>query len=364
MKRICLIALLLASSLSACQAQLPTVPEPGPSSGPTGTDQSSRTLFGQALSKRSLSLELFQPTDKANSNQAAGGRSDNAVSAPEMPASAPMGLPALDMAPAGRIMMPGWSGEFNHYALQFAEESTFAPANSQHLVAAYQQTVLPLVKEWDAQARLVESNAYVGQQTQESPAFFLPDASGNPSETAVRLMYRLVSSAKKETLVVYLTDTETRVHRLVWGESKLDLSSLNLDSIAAREKAFQAFNNRDADPGYPVYPEQAYPEMEVLYNIPPNASWQIQLNQHSGQNSRYFVSVSFEVPQASQDARAYGSAEIDAISGEIQQLNRPLYYRPPVESGRMPVPSQGEGTESVAVAKATVTPQPLNPQVR
>lgn len=375
MKRTMLFSALLALGLSACQGQMPSVPQPSASPGNGSTQHGSSTLFGQALSKRTLSLDLFEQT--AGDGNASGGV-DNAAGRPvseesaSQPASSPQmsgggmsvapgAMPAADIAPGGRLMMPGWFGEFNQYALQFAEESVFPASSTWNLLSAYHQTVRPLIQNWDAQARLVESSAYVGDQTEGAARHYLPDASGQPTEMAVRLMYRLASSERKETLVVYLTDTETRLHRLVWGEPHLDLSALKLDSNAARDKALEAFKSRDASPGYPVYPDYSHPEMEVLYNVPANASWQLHLNQHSAQNSRYFVSVSFPVANPRYpEERAHGSAEIDAVSGEILQLNRPVYYRP--RTGRDDI-SVGSGTASGGGFNAGPAPE-IMPMLR
>lgn len=337
MKRTLLLSALLALTLSACQSQLPSVPQPSPSAGNGSTQQGSNTLFGQAISKRTLSLDLFQQNNDASANNGTGRPvSESAPQAGGDMSAAPMApgaMPASDIAPGGRLMFPGWFGEFDQYVLQFAEENVFPASTTFSLLSAYNQTVKPLIQNWDSQARLVESTAYIGKQAEGGVQQYLPDASGELSDKAVRLMYRLASSARKETLVVYLTDTETLLHRLVWGEPNLDLSSLKLDSNAARDKALQAFQNRDASPGYPVYPEQTVEDMQIMYSIPANASWQINLNQHSAQNSRYFVSVFFPVANPTYpEERVYGSAEIDAVSGEILQLNRPVHYQPRPET--------------------------------
>jgi len=326
MKRLILIALLL----SACNnTSLPGVQPPTAPPGTGQTGQTGNTLFGNALSKRSLSLDLFQ-AGGGNGNDAGNA---TAESSQNTAPGAPAPMPAADMAMGGRIGI-GWfgGGEFNQYVLQFAEESTFAASSAQTLLGAYQQTVQPLLQEWDAQARLLESTAYVGPtgSSNLNQEIFFPDAQGKPVKADVRFMYRLASSERKETLVVYLTSSETRVHRLVWGESKLDLSQIKVDSNAARDLALKAFQDRSHSAAYPIYPESDQPEMQILYTVPATARWDIQLNQHSGQTSRYFVSVQFQVADANSPEgqnMAYGHAEIDAISGEIQSLNRPVHYR-------------------------------------
>lgn len=341
-----LLFLLSACSSNLTVAQIP--PKQTASSTPavSGQNSSSQTLFGNAKSKRSLSLDLFAGSGQAQT----GGRdvsSENTAGAPGsvLPqrsapgASVPMasgGGMAMPVAPptAGRAVadskMIGMAyGEFNQFVLQFAEENIFDASSAKTLLTAYNQTVKPLLNQWDASGRLIESQARLGTGSDQQDEFYLPGPDGKPQQLKVNYMYRFASTQRKETLVVYLTDSETRVHRMVWGEPNIDLSRVKLDSAGAKDLALKAFNSRSATGEYPVYPDQSWPGMEIIYSVPNNARWQISLNQHSGAN-RYFVSVMIDQPAASEQEKpvAYGSAEIDADSGKIVSLNRPVYYRP------------------------------------
>lgn len=330
--------------LSACSSNLPgaQLPNPASSSNPTasanpnGQSGSVQTLFGTAKSKRSLSLDMFAGSAQTGNASAENASSPGSVGqATTAPASGGMAMPVPAPASAGRSLagdskMIGIPyGEFNQYVLQFAEENIFEASPATTLLTAYNQTVKPLVTQWDSTARLIESQARIGKGPGQEEFYYLPGDDGKPQQLKVNYMFRFASSQRKETLLVYLTDTETRVHRLVWGEPNIDFSRVKLDSNAAKDLALSAFNSRSANGDYPVYPDQSYPGMEIVYSVSDNARWQVSLNQQSGA-SRYFVSVTIEQAATSDNDKpiAYGSAEIDAVSGKITSLNRPVFYRP------------------------------------
>lgn len=363
MKRLVLLSLLL----TACSSQLPAVqPSAQPSTPasvqPAGS-QSGSTLFGDALTKRSLSLSLFpqngnapQNGDNAASNspnvapappsRSSAGGTAVGVARPEA-AGAPIGFGSPGKmsgdAARGGMMLP-WHGEFSQVTLKYAEENIYPKAKATSLVAIYNETVANLVKQWDSSARLLESRAQLGAGSGES--FYLPGDNGKPEEVKVNFLYRLASTQRKETLVVYITDTQTRVHRLVWGEPQIDLSAVKLDSEAAQAKALAALKDTGkAD--YPVYPEQSQPEMQVITDIPADARWQVSLSQNSEQPGRYYVSVQFEAdakgqlpPDMPRRQMVYGSVEVNAGTGEITQVNRPVIYAPFISArpGAAPMP--------------------------
>lgn len=348
--------------LSACQGtNLPggpsTQPSPQPSASVNNGAQTGTGLFANALSKRSLSLDAFgQSAESAADGNNATGSAPAAAPAPTAGAVSPgrnaaaqdaiaPGFPGGD---AGRLSMPGYGwNSFDQVVLQFAEESIFPASKAQSLMSAYTQTAQPLMQEWDSTARLSESQAYLGQLNPQQ-SYYLPDENGKPSQVKLNYLYRWTSDKRKESLIVYLTDTETRVHRMVWGEPNLDFSKVSLDSDAAQNKAKAALESTASNPGYPVYPDQAYPDQEIVTQIPADAQWQIQLNQNQGQNSRYFISVNFMTNSANAGERyASGFVEIDAVSGAILNLNRPLLY-----TGKMDV-------GSVEPAQAVMPPKAL-----
>lgn len=345
--------------LTACngnpgnQISKPTPASVTPSGTASGNpDQSSATsaggIFANAVRKQTLSLDLFGGATKSTvqasgnaTNSSSGGTQTRGsaegspgVGAPQ-PAAAPMAPSVMPMPISaradGKMIAPGaWGGEFSNYVLQFAEESDFAASKATSLLNAYNQTVKPLLAQWDANARLIESQANIGTGTsQDQGYYYLPDSKGQPQQLKVNFLFRFASTSRKESLVVYLTDSDTRVHRLVWGESNLDLSKIKLDSGQAQATALKALSAKTNSGSYPSYPDQASPEIVILYDIPSSAHWSVSLNQSNG-GSRYYASVNFPYQTGTGrdgEQQVYGSAEIDAVSGEILSLNRPVYYR-------------------------------------
>jgi hypothetical protein len=142
---------LLSTSLLLVACGNPTTPNVLPTGNPSvqpvdGLDITPRPkgIFTNAISKRVLALPA--------SGNAGAGQNVNAPNAPTAaPSAAPMGMPAPmpvseaavgrgGSAPfagdAGKMMMPCCYGEFNNYAIQYAEESTFAGATDATLLQA------------------------------------------------------------------------------------------------------------------------------------------------------------------------------------------------------------------------------------
>ncbi len=370
------LSLALALSLSACSnGQINSIlpkPSTSPSASPASGTQTGKTVFSNALSKRLL------PLNTAAQSGTAGGQQDASqpatAPAPQLgrPASAEsssankIAAPTAGDVAAGasaRMSMPWFGGgEFNQYVIQFAEENIFPANQASTLLKAYEQTVKPILAEWDSSARLVESRANLGLDGNSAFIEYisLPGADGNAEQLQPDYVFRFASSNRKETLNVYLLKKETRVHRLVWGEPTIDLSKVKIDSSRAQEIATKAFTSRSSKPGYPVYPEslEQQPNLQIAYEVPANATWQIQLNQQGQDQNRYFVSVSFDLkmpaqpspmpsaqvkdpaldpngtrcvqvmPMYPEQSRVWGSVELDAASGEIKSLSRPTLYLP------------------------------------
>ena len=378
------VALGMALSLTACTAgqinAILTTPSAAPASA---RPDAGRALFSDALSRRILPI--------ANSAVQASGASSTqpatapAVSAPAPAAAAPaVGREMAKIAPGAavdRMMMPWYGGgEFNQYVIQFAEETLFKPTQATTLLKAYSETVKPILSQWDASARLVESRANLG--IENNPDFneyiSLPGRDGESEQIRPLYIFRFASTPRKETLNVYLLGKETRVHRMVWGEPQIDLARVRVDSSKARDLALRALTSQEkAD--YPIYPDGQIqdPNQQVIKEIPDNAQWQIQLNQQGREQSRYFVSVSFEVkssvlrpvpeviqkegtrcfmdggmPEAQAMLRVWGSVELDAATGAIQQVNRPVLYLP------MYTPAM----RCEPIAPPTAIPVPVEPQ--
>lgn len=269
--------------------------------------------------------------------------------------------------------------DFNQYVIQYAEENIYPASKGNDLLEVFQESVQPLLKEWDPEARLIESRAMVNSL--EPEYIQLPGRRGEPLKVMPRYVYRLASTPLKQTLNVYVLEDEIRVHRMVWGENQIDISRVKIDSDQAIALARKAVASTVKDPGYPVYPsatEIQNPGMKVIYELPEDLVWQIHLTQQEGRQLRYFISffhgqgggggIAMPVPlnavadstpakgfsevSRSGDALATetsvsilpapmpkpimswsGSLEIDAVSGQILALNRPVIYYPTAASG-------------------------------
>lgn len=266
--------------------------------------------------------------------------------------------------------------DFNSYSIQYAEENIYAAARGEGMVAVYKQSVQPILTEWDANARLLESRS---QQNSENEEYIQFPGKDEPIKLKPRFVYRLASNTKKETLNVYVLDKEIRVHRMVWGEQNIDISRVKIDSDAVLSIVRRAFSSKQDPVGIPVYPEANNPEFNhseatVVYEIPQDLQWSLHLNQQSRDSLRYFVNINFEVKSellpAPAPSRAdydgndpdivypnppfpdmqylYGSIEIDAVTGEIKSMNRPVIY-----------PMYGNHRGEVSVGYAGPAPEPM-----
>lgn len=346
------------SVLVACQSAQTPGQTPGPSPSSTlpspvssaGTDTNVSALFPNALSKRSLSPASFSEGQNAQGTATpAAPEANSGAAAPRAPGVAPAGDVAVD-----KMIAPGYFGSpFDQVELKFVEELRFAAPEGTSLLSTYKQDMLPLVNSWDSKARLLMSAASEGQET-----YYLPNEKQESEQVAVNFSFQWVSNAKQETLMIYVLDKEIRMHRMVWGPPNIDISQVKVDTADAMARAKKAFSDRSKDPGYSVYPgsDNLDPSVNVLYAIPEDASWDISLNEQQGK-LRYFVSVNFKINDvASRRSDIYvgGFMEMDAMTGKIEQLNRPTWYE---WSDREPQFS--EGSTGSAVSPPPLPPEPV-----
>lgn len=370
--------LMLASlSLSACSLAGPTPMLPaGPSQ-----QQGVKPLLSSALLKRTLQLQ--QINGQVVPVAAVTPQSERGFGIQQVATAIAISEPAVSR-PA---IAPGYyygGHDFNQYTIQYAEENIY-PGAQGTLLSVYESTVKGILNEWDASARLIESRAQLNAQDDEY--IHLPGHAGEPQRIRPDFVFRFASTPRKETLNVYVMGNETRVHRMVWGEPQIQIERVQIDSDQAVSIAQQAFASRNDQPGYPVYPTledaQRDRNIEVVYDIPSELQWHVQLNQQSRDQLRYFLNFSYrdtpsvsrpEVMAASSDQansplatstidvapqeffyqpHLYGSIEIDAITGEIKSLNRPMIYRPVVEEGKT-----SSGSASMGFPSSLVDPLP------
>lgn len=333
-------------ALVACQsAQIPgQTPSPSPSStlpSPVASSGTSAlTLFPNALSKRSLSPTSFSEGQKSGAGASAPTAS--AGNSTSVGAPAPMAPPMAGDEAMGKMIAPGYFGSpFDQVELKFVEELRFAAPKGTSLLSTYKQDMLPLVGSWDSDARLLMTSASEGQEM-----YYLPNDNQEPEQMSVNFAFQWVSSKKQETLMIYVLDKEIRMHRMVWGPPNIDISALKIDSNDVLARSKKAFSDRSNAPGYSVYPGSDHldPSVHVLYAIPEDASWDISLTEQQGKY-RYFISVNFKVKDTSSqrsDIYAGGFIEMDAMTGKIEQLNRPTWYSWNEQEVPMPIAMPAE----------------------
>lgn len=264
------------------------------------------------------------------------------------------------------------SGEFNNYVPITAEELTFAGSKESDLKTVYQKTVAAILNDWDSSARLLESRGKTKPEENQDYEYEYISLPGLEQDSELRFnarwVFRFASDQRKETLNVYINDTETRVYRVIYGEPNIDISRLNVSLAEAQTIARKAFADRSKNPGYPVYPDRNYIDSNsFVYEIPEDLNWGVNLVQN-GNKLVYHLNFNYgyENPDAPQpepsptpsavpsvtpttmpspelyddvpfpeptpcfygyaDPNVYGSISIDASSGKILSLDRPVYY--------------------------------------
>lgn len=306
--------MLLLTQLAACGQPNQNIPAPISSSGTNSNQSQNQTasanptpanqpVFASATSKRTLSLDKLP----ANSGilptgaSASGGSSNGAnipMTAPSAAASAIPGMSDISSSvryssPYGGGYYPFTSGgDFNSYVPVQAEENIFAGSNSTELLDVHTQTILPMLKEWDAQARLVESrgNTAPGNAYNPSLEYVSIPALGNEQPMMMRpaWIFRYASTPRKETLTIYVMQKETRAYRVSWSEPNIDLTQVKVTVAKAQEIARQAIADTTEKPGYPVYPESAQylnANSKIIYSVPSDLNWNVSLSQQGKQLS-------------------------------------------------------------------------------
>lgn len=400
--RIAILSLVGSLTLSACSTSLSGLPGTLNSVVPAGITThtvAASGLLANAKSKRAIPV---------NTSTSSGGSTGNTTSGSAVAPTAPTTTPAMApqpqaaekmaadiaIAPSGSaisaprmgLMMPYYGGgEFNNYTVTFAEENIYPGAKTTSLLQTYTQVIQPILKEWDAKARLLESRGNLVRTSSNDESnieyVYLPGKDPNQNiKLRPDWVFRFSSTPLKETLQIYVMGDETRVIRNVWGEPNVDISKVKIDSDQALELARKAFANRDKV-SYPVYPEsqQIDSRSQIIYDIPAQVNWRINLNQQES-NLRYFLSFDYKegtetttskpdtpvmvmpantatatvsapatsvvtasptlVTGSTTPAVEYrciepamptvqyfsGSLTMNAVTGEIEQLNRPVRY--------------------------------------
>lgn len=369
----------LAFSLQLLSACNPAVTNPNSTPEPqvSASAPAEENLFDSALSREEVDTAAAVNSGGVSSPVNPSGVPASAPSAYPMPepSAAPSAYPYpgpgmndISAAYPGRYY-PGYgaySGDFNQYVAIKAERITYPGSNADDLQGVYQARVQTILNEWDPNARLIESRGQSNPDPDQPEYIYLPDAPGNePIQFNARWVFQFSSTARKETLNIYINGDETRAYRVIYGQPSIELNKAEVSSVQAIATAKAAVANRSAV-DYPVYPaanESVQPELKVIYELPENLNWRVNLTQQ-GNTLVYALSFSYATtraalnlptasPTASPEASPFpmvtptpmpggcygygyaspeeiiylsGSISIDAVSGEVLNLNRPVYY--------------------------------------
>lgn len=377
--------------LSACT---PTVTAPNGTAQPqpSASAPAEDALFDSALSREEVDTAAAVNSGGASAPVNPSGTPASAPGAYPMPepsaapSAYPYPAPGMNDISVGYPggYYPGYgsfSGDFNHYVAIKAERITYPGSDADDLQGVYQARVQTILNEWDPSARLIESRGQSNPSPDQPEYIYLPDAPGNePIQFNARWVFQFSSTARKETLNIYINGEETRAYRVIYGQPAIELNKVGVSSTQAIATAKAAFANRSAV-NYPVYPaanEPVQPELKVIYELPENLNWRVHLTQQGSTlvyalsfnytTTRKALNLPVSVPTASPSIEpslppedpatgtepspfplvtptplpggcygyGYGTPEdtiylsgsisIDAVSGEVLNLNRPVYY--------------------------------------
>lgn len=292
MKKSSMLLLLCLLTLPACGTG-PTSVTPSPAAS------ASAVTFANVISKRTLGLTNLGSLGGTASSGASSGSSTGTGT----PAAAPVANAGQDVA-VGRPMSGIASyyyggGEFNNYVAVMAEENVLAGNSSGDLLAVYQQSILPLLKAWDPQARLIESRGNTHPELRDPNSYEYVYVPGLSSDKQMQLkpdwVFRFASTPRKETLTVYVTGKETRAYRVVWSEPNLAIARVKIPVQQAIEMARQALRSQSSQTDYPVYPDATSgmgSNATVVYDLPTDLNWTVSLGQQGDQLS-YYLNVNY-----------------------------------------------------------------------
>lgn len=301
------LSFVLVLQLNACvPATSPNSSGALPSTAPASSATSplpETQLFSKALSRRDL--------DPAAVNQDAAVPSAVPTPAPlAAPTAVPMAAPGAYgsgygdissvVSPYGYGYSSYFGGTFNQYEPLRAEELTYPGNASRNLQTVYDETVQPMLQEWDSAARLLETR---GNTRPDQPErIYVPgvtDTMDSPREFKAYWIFRFASSPRKETLSIYINPQETLAYRTLYGEPDLALQKAQVSSERAIEIARAAFKDPEtrvvsesSSSAWLPYPVPSRdPNFRVIYDLPTDLNWRTQLFQ---QGPRLVYSLSFD----------------------------------------------------------------------
>lgn len=341
-----LIALVIL--LTACGQ--PTTPDVNNTGNPTVISQPSNLKFNKVSDARMAEYNSLI-------TQASGQESAVANNSVSAPASAPMvGATSADaIGGSSKMAMPSFMpyfpavGPFEEYTVIDFEEAKTSGFSGTYL-DTLNKIVKPVITGLGGDARMTNSNGSSDQngvnKSDEQPTQSSnPDVAVMPYYPQYQWQFTYVSSSKKEVYSIFVSSKETLVLKQKWGIKDLSPDDIKIDSNKAIQLITDAIKNKDfkSPDNQPVY---AQPNSETLYEIPANSSWYLYLEKEKGNliwnvnmNIRYDSPImrpmvkdggTNEVavaPQAPEYWYSGGYARINAATGEILTLSRPMKYR-------------------------------------
>lgn len=305
--------------------------------------------------------------------------------APESTSAAPMAAGAAMDARIAPAIMPGWGwgwggGPFGNLTMEPPQEAD-APGAAGDWAAVKAQVVDPLVADWAADAELVRVNGVLGADGKATAAAG-PDDAEAPGWSAT-----YASSARLQVLEIQVSPQKTHVVRLSWKRDPLGAEAampadraVALAVAAVRDKAAKgsldgvmyadggtvglavpavangvarsavapapatapavsAPNAGVGVSGSPGASASAFrPEPpETLYELPEKGRWYAGLQRQEG-HLAWTLSYSVVAPVTDGVSISGAYVVVDAASGEILHLSRPMRYPLYVDGQPEPMP--------------------------
>ncbi len=287
----------------------------------------------------------------------------------------------IAIAPFSKMAYPYYGyfpapGAFEEYVMVDYEE-----AKADGFTGTYLETlnkkVKPVISAWSSDARHTSSNGSTDNNglnksldsSQEgSPYYYSP----------YQWQYTYASASKKEVYSIFVSTKETLVLRQKWALKDLDPDQIKIDS----NQAIKIITDKISDKSYQSpdmpkdQPNYYGPNAEILYSIPANGTWSFYLNQEKSDivwninlnvynNPPIAVARDVQVGIATPDIATSGGgsagaapsmtqpmintwysggyARINARTGEILSLNRPVKYTEKYYPYTPPVKCDGQG---------------------
>lgn len=220
---------------------------------------------------------------------AAEGGTSGGVAAGGGTSGGPTGATAdIAIAPAakygGGVAYPGYfpaPGMFEEYVMVAFEEAK-SDGFTGTFLDAYSKKVKPVIAEWSSDARLTNTYGSTDDQGQNKVPSGVQEPNYQYYYSPYQWQFTYVSASKKEIYSFMISPKETLVLRQKWALKDINSDDVKIDSNAA----IKLYMDKVKDKSYtsPDNQEQYYrgPNQEILYSVPEKGSWYFYLNQEPG----------------------------------------------------------------------------------